>query len=131
MEFEEISKKAYIKDELRDNPTILEQLIWYKMVELYEQYSKGNITLESSIEKKNKIRHFYLTELKNQNFWKELHDERYKNVRESEDMLKDILKKENEKIPEKELIKLLIDYIVKITGIVPIKTSYKSNYEVD
>ena len=131
MEFEEISKKAYIKDELRDNPTILEQLIWYKMVELYEQYSKGNITLESSIEKKNKIRHFYLTELKNQNFWKELHDERYKNVRKSEDMLKDILKKENEKIPEKELIKLLIDYIVKITGIVPIKTSYKSNYEVD
>lgn len=131
MEFEEISKKAYIKDELRDNPTILEQLIWYKMVELYEQYSKGNITLESSIEKKNKIRHFYLTELKSQNFWKELHDERYKNVRESEDMLKDILKKENEKIPEKELIKLLIDYIVKITGIVPIKTSYKSNYEVD
>lgn len=131
MEFEEISKKAYIKDELRDNPTILEQLIWYKMVELYEQYSKGNITLESSIEKKNKIRHFYLTELKNQNFWQELHDERYKNVRESEDMLKDILKKENEKIPEKELIKLLIDYIVKITGIVPIKTSYKSNYEVD
>lgn len=131
MEFEEISKKAYIKDELRDNPTILEQLIWYKMVELYEQYSKGNITLESSIEKKNKIRHFYLTELKNQNFWKELYDERYKNIRESEDMLKDILKKENEKIPEKELIKLLIDYIVKITGIVPIKTSYKSNYEVD
>ena len=131
MEFEEISKKAYIKDELRDNPTILEQLIWYKMVELYEQYSKGNITLESSIEKKNKIRHFYLTELKNQNFWKELHDERYKNIKESEDMLKDILNKENEKIPEKELIKLLIDYIVKITGIVPIKTSYKSNYEVD
>lgn len=131
MEFEEISKKAYIKDELRDNPTILEQLIWYKMVELYEQYSKGNITLESSIEKKNKIRHFYLTELKNQNFWKELYDERYKNIKESEDMLKDILKKENEKIPEKELIKLLIDYIVKITGIVPIKTSYKSNYEVD
>ena len=109
----------------------MEQLIWYKMVELYEQYSKGNITLESSIEKKNKIRHFYLTELKNQNFWKELYDERYKNIRESEDMLKDILKKENEKIPEKELIKLLIDYIVKITGIVPIKTSYKSNYEVD
>ena len=131
MEFEEISKKAYIKDELRDNPTILEQLIWYKMVELYEQYSKGNITLESSIEKKNKIRHFYLTELKNQNFWKELHDERYKNVRESEDMLKDILKKENEKIPEKELIKLLIDYIVKITGIVPVKTNYEKNYEVD
>ena len=131
MEFEEISKKAYIKDELRDNPTILEQLIWYKMIELYQQYSRGDITLENSIEKKNKIKHFYLTELKNQNFWKELHDERYKNVRESEDMLKDILKKENEKIPEKELIKLLIDYIVKITGIVPIKTSYKSNYEVD
>ena len=131
MEFEEISKKAYIKDELKDNSTILDQLIWYKMIELYEQYSRGDISLESSIEKKNKIRHFYLTELKNQNFWKELHDERYKNVRESEDMLKDILKKENEKIPEKELIKLLIDYIVKITGIVPIKTSYKSNYEVD
>lgn len=131
MEFEEISKKAYIKDELRDNPTILEQLIWYKMVELYEQYSKGNITLENSIEKKNKIKHFYLMELKNQNFWKELHDERYKNVRESEDMLKDILKKENEKIPEKELIKLLINYIVKITGIVPVKTNYEKNYEVD
>lgn len=131
MEFEEISKKAYIKDELKDNSTILDQLIWYKMVELYQQYSRGDITLENSIEKKNKIKHFYLTELKNQNFWKELHDERYKNVRESEDMLKDILKKENEKIPEKELIKLLIDYIVKITGIVPIKTSYKSNYEVD
>lgn len=131
MEFEEISKKAYIKDELKDNSTILDQLIWYKMIELYEQYSRGDISLESSIEKKNKIKHFYLTELKNQNFWKELHDERYKNVRESEDMLKDILKKENEKIPEKELIKLLIDYIVKITGIVPIKTSYKSNYEVD
>ena len=131
MEFEEISKKAYIKDELRDNPTILEQLIWYKMVELYEQYSKGNITLESSIEKKNKIRHFYLTELKNQNFWKELYDERYKNIRESEDMLKDILKKEDEEISEKELIKLLIDYIVKITGIVPVKTKYKKNYEVD
>ena len=131
MEFEEISKKAYIKDELRDNPTILEQLIWYKMVELYEQYSKGNITLESSIEKKNKIRHFYLTELKNQNFWKELYDERYKNIRESEDMLKDILKKENEKVPEKKLIKLLINYIVKITGIVPVKTNYEKNYEVD
>lgn len=131
MEFEEISKKAYIKDELRDNPTILEQLIWYKMVELYEQYSKGNITLESSIEKKNKIRHFYLTELKNQNFWKELYDERYKNIKESEDMLKDILNKENEKVPEKKLIKLLINYIVKITGIVPVKTNYEKNYEVD
>ena len=131
MDFEQISTMAYQKEYLPNNATILEQLVWYKMKGIYDDYAKGIIDLQQSKAKKASLNSFYLRQIRLENFDKDLHDERYKCIRQSEDILKDILQKEDEKIPEKELTRLLIKYIVKITGIVPIETKYKENYEVN
>lgn len=131
MDFEEISNLAFQKKPLESYRTILEQLIWYKMKDIYEEYRKGESTLEESQIKKNKVCAFYKQELRIANFEKERHDERYKNIRESEQMLKEILNNIKIKKPEKEITKQLIEYVTKITGIVPIKTEFENNYEVN
>lgn len=131
MDFEEISKMAYKKEHLNNNSTPLEQLIWYKMRELYKDYAMHNLSFEESQQKKIKIGAYYRQQIRIQQFDKELHDQRYKNIRESELMLKEILKDIESKKPEKEITKELIEYVVKITGIVPIKTEFENNYEVN
>lgn len=130
MDFEEISKMAYKNQYLGNNSSILEQLMWYKMKEIYSDYANSNLSFEDSQNKKNKLNSYYKQQIRLQNFYKELKDERYARIKESEEMLKEILKSEKEKIPEKELMEKLIDYVVKITGIVPIRTEYQKNYEV-
>lgn len=130
MEFENISNLAYIKNNLPLSSSILEQLVWYKMKEVYENYAKGIYSLEESKKQKGKVAAFYEQQMRIQNFDKEHHDEIYKNIREADNLLKEILKDEENKIPEKELTKKLVDYVVKITGIVPIKTEYEKSYEV-
>ena len=130
MDFEEISKMAYKNQYLGNNSSILEQLMWYKMKEIYSDYANSNLSFEDSQNKKNKLNSYYKQQIRLQNFYKELKDERYARIKESEKMLKEILKSEKEKIPEKELMEKLIDYVVKITGIVPIRTEYQKNYEV-
>ena len=130
MQFENISNLAYIKNNLPLGSSILEQLVWYKMKEVYENYSKGIYSLEESKKQKGKVAAFYEQQMRIQNFDKEHHDEIYKNIREADNLLKEILKDEENKIPEKELTRKLVDYVVKITGIVPIKTEYENSYEV-
>lgn len=130
MDFEEISKMAYKNQYLGNNSSILEQLMWYKMKEIYSDYANSNLSFEDSQNKKNKLNSYYKQQIRLQNFYKDLKDERYARIKESEEMLKEILKSEKEKIPEKELMEKLIDYVVKITGIVPIRTEYQKNYEV-
>lgn len=130
MDFELISTMAFQRESLPKGATILEQLVWYMTKEIYSDYAKGIIDLEQSKIKKAKINAFYIRQIRLDSFDKELKDERYSKIRESEDLLKDILKKVDEKIPEKELTELLIKYIVKITGIVPLETKYKEKYEV-
>lgn len=128
--FKAISDMAYKREPLKSYASVLEQLIWYKMKEVYDEYRRGETSLGESQKRKGKIAAFYEQQLRIQNFEKERHDEIYKNIREADDMLKQILKCEEDKIPEKELTKKLVDYVVKITGIVPIKTEYEKNYEV-
>lgn len=128
MDFETISKKAYLGEYI--NGTTLEQLVWYKMRDIYKDYEKGILTLQESQVKKVKVEAFYKKQYELDNFYKKIHDERYSNVRESEEILKNILEAEKQKVNEKDITKMLIDYVVKITGIVPIKTEYEKNYEV-
>ena len=128
MDFETISKKAYSGEYI--NGTILEQLVWYKMRDIYKDYEKGILTLQESQVKKAKTDAFYQKQFELDNFYKKIHDERYSNIKESEEILKSILEAEKEKVNEKDITKMLVDYVVKITGIVPIKTEYEKNYEV-
>lgn len=131
MDFEDISKMAYQREFLTDKATTLEQLVWYKCLDIYQNYSQGIFSLEESKNMKNQLKAYYVNKKRVDNFYKELNEERYKNIRESEDMLIDILKAEEKKVPEKELTKMLIEYVTKITGIIPIKTKYNENYEVN
>ena len=128
MDFEEISKMAYKKEKLSRSNSILEQLVWYKMKEVYEDYNKGKYDFNQSQVNKGKVESFYLQQMRLNKFYEDLKEERYKHIRESEDILKNILKAEQNKVSEKELTEMLIDYIVEITGNVPIKTEYKKNY---
>ena len=128
--FKVISDMAYKREPLKSYASVLEQLIWYKMKEVYDEYRRGEVSLGESQKRKDKISAFYKQQMRIQNFDKEHHDEIYKNIREADNLLKEILKDEENKIPEKELTKKLVDYVVKITGIVPIKTEYEKNYEV-
>lgn len=130
MEFEQITDMAYRKDELPNSSSILEQLIWHKMVLIYQDYNKKAIDIDESIKRKEKLKSFFIMQKRLENFYKDLHDERYKNIRECEDMLKELQKAEENEVSEKELLKMCIDYISKITGIIPIKTLYTKHYEV-
>lgn len=129
MNFNEISEKAYKNEHLSKDSKILEQLVWYKIKEVYDDYKKGVFDIAESKKRKEKIFAFYIQQDKIENFYKKLNEERYARIRESEDMLKDILKSEREEINEKELTQKLIDYVTKITGIVPIKTEYDERYK--
>lgn len=129
MDFNEISEKAYKNEHLSKDSKILEQLVWYKIKEVYDDYRKGVFDIAESKKRKEKISAFYIQQDKIENFYKKLNEERYARIRESEDMLKDILKSEREEINEKKLTQKLIDYVTKITGIVPIKIEYDERYK--
>lgn len=128
--FKAISDMAYQREPLKSYAPVLDQLAWYKMKEVYEEYRKGNYSLEEAKKRRDKVAVFYEQQTRIQNFDKELHDERYKHVIASEHMLKGIMQSIKDRAPEKELLEKLIDYVVELTGIVPIKTEYKETYEV-
>lgn len=59
MEFEEIEKKAYKKEDLGEYATLPEKYTYLRMRELYKKYDYGNLTKEQCIEEKNNIRREY------------------------------------------------------------------------
>lgn len=59
MNFDEISEKAYKKQDLGEHKNIAEQLAYFKMIKLYQDFDNELIDKDKAKEQKNKIQKEY------------------------------------------------------------------------
>lgn len=72
MDFDEISEKAYKRQDLGEYKNIAEKLAYMEMLNLYKDYNNELITKEEASKQKNQIKKDYLCNLKKVNDYYEV-----------------------------------------------------------
>ena len=111
MEFEEISKKAYLKSGIEKFWDLPTKYAYNQLEELYFKYSLGNINKESSIEQKNKIKKEYESNKIEYNKSLDIQKEYNKNRIDNYSLLTEIEKAKNKSEIFEPAFKIIANYV--------------------
>ena len=122
MEFEKISKKAFKKEELKDNKNRAEKYEYLQMFLLYRDFENESISKEKATKEKNKIRKEYELNIKKVNDYYDVFKKQNKIRIEYEHYLDDIEK-------TTELDDLLIKTLKLLEIIIQDNNFFDRNYK--
>lgn len=128
MDFDKISLIAFKEENMPNDSTILELLIYYMIKELYIKHYRKQINTEDAEKEKNKIKAYYEKELKNINFKESLYKKAIDNMTKSDYEIIQLIKLINKNEDIKEILDIAISCISNITSNLPLLTTYKEKY---